>query len=225
MFSRLCLAALAVFVFCGEAAAQSREQAVSTLRQFLGALRSRDYERAAGFVHAPPGSPVEAEELAKLVANREISKEGIDILSLHGRWERLDSVLFFRPFPPRAKEIAARAGVPIARGYWLALDGAEAGFYWTGDRFEIIRCDDIGMLGRLSARRSLQLGPPPPTIVEKWVGLSRGVVAVARDVRRLNIEFVGESSGCVIAQTPAPGTSLPPGKGVVLTIGRCGPLP
>lgn len=48
----------------------------------------------------------------------------------------------------RAKGWAERCKVELKDCYYLSLKNAEAGFYWDGKQFKIIRCDDIGKLAQ-----------------------------------------------------------------------------
>jgi hypothetical protein len=123
----------------------TKEQAVLILRDLLAALEANDYDKAMTFLQVPPTArPDELrKQVARLLELKEISKRGIDILAMEGRWGKLDQAFDGQ----RAKRFAERAGVPLDSSYGLTLRNAEAGFYWDGKRFKIIRCDDIGKLG------------------------------------------------------------------------------
>ena len=122
-----------------------KESAVRVLQDALAALEARDYAKAATFFRVPPSSDLEdvKKQLARLLELRELSQNGIDILARDGKWGKLDQAFS----ADRAKYMAERAGVPLDACYGLSLRNAEAGFYWDGKQFKIIRCDDIGKLG------------------------------------------------------------------------------
>jgi hypothetical protein len=119
--------------------------AVRVLRDALAALEAKDYDKAASLFQAPPGTSPEdiKRQLARLLELQEISQTGIDILARDGKWGKLEDAFGAE----RAKRIAERASVPLNACYGLTLRNAEAGFYWDGKQFKIIRCDDIGKLG------------------------------------------------------------------------------
>lgn len=125
-------------------AAPTKDDAVRLLRDALAALEAKDYDKAAALFRAPAGVSAEdiKTQLAKLLELQEISSAGIDILAKDGKWGKLDQSFN----ADQAKRIAERAGVPLDSCYGLTLRNAEAGFYWDGRQFKIIRCDDIGKL-------------------------------------------------------------------------------
>lgn len=125
-------------------AAPAKDDAVKVLRSALAALEAKDYDKAASFFKIPAGASTEEinKQLARLLELQEISSSGIDVLAKDGKWGKLDEAFS----PDQAKRIAERAGVPLDACYGLTLKSAEAGFYWDGKQFKIIRCDDIGKL-------------------------------------------------------------------------------
>lgn len=125
-------------------AAPVKDDAVKVLRSALAALESKDYDKAASFFKIPSGASTEDinKQLARLIELQEISSSGIDILAKDGKWGKLDETFS----ADQAKRIAERAGVSLDACYGLTLKSAEAGFYWDGKQFKIIRCDDIGKL-------------------------------------------------------------------------------
>jgi PBP1b-binding outer membrane lipoprotein LpoB len=122
-----------------------KDEAVRVLRAALSALEAKDYDKAATFFKIPANASSEEKktQLARLLELNEISKTGIDILARDGKWGKLDEAFDAE----RAKRFAERANVPLESCYGLSLKNAEAGFYWDGEQFKIIRCDDIGKLG------------------------------------------------------------------------------
>lgn len=122
-----------------------KDEAVRVLRAALDALEAKDYDKAATFFKIPAGSSSEEikSQLSRILELQELSKTGIDILARDGKWGKLDQAFD----ADRAKRFAERAGVPLESCYGLSLRNAEAGFYWDGKQFKIIRCDDIGKLG------------------------------------------------------------------------------
>jgi hypothetical protein len=137
-------ALVAGLLTAGVARADTKDKAVQTLRDFLAALEAKDYKKAATFLEGAAKAPQEklAKELEALLTRREISKKGIEVLAAKGKWGKLDEV--FKP--DRAKSMADRFKVPVASCYGLEFNGGEAGFYWNGTRFTLIRVDDIGKL-------------------------------------------------------------------------------
>ena len=123
----------------------TKDEAVKLLRAALAALEAKDYTKAAALFKIPAGASTEEinKQLARLLELQEISSSGIDILAKDGKWGKLDQTFEAE----QAKRIAERAGVPLESCYGLTLKSAEAGFYWDGKQFKIIRCDDIGKLG------------------------------------------------------------------------------
>lgn len=121
-----------------------KDNAVQVLRDALSALETKDYDKASKFFKIPANASSEEikKQLGRLLELQEISEKGIDILAKDGKWGKLEEVFG----ADRAKNIAERAGVPLDSCYALTLRNAEAGFYWDGKDFKIIRCDDIGKL-------------------------------------------------------------------------------
>lgn len=144
----LLVLALAV-VSCGKlpgtkSAEPTKENAVQTLRDALAALEAKDYDKAATFFKIPANASSEdiKKQLSRLLEIQELSASGIDILARDGKWGKLEEVFGAE----RAKNMVERAGVSADSCYGLNLRNAEAGFYWDGKQFKIIRCDDIGKL-------------------------------------------------------------------------------
>ncbi len=120
----------------------TKEAAVQVLRDFLAALEAKNCDKAATFLHLPPDQKFDAQrELSQGLERKEISKKGIDILAAKGQWGKLAEV-----FPKNAEARAKRMQVPLDACYGLRFDPAEAGFYWNGSQFKLIRVDDIGKL-------------------------------------------------------------------------------
>lgn len=153
--SRLVLAAalLAALAGCkkagdqasgGAAAGPTKEAAVQTLRSFLAAVEARDYDKAAAMIQI--SEQVSRDEISKslgrMLDQNELSARGIDILAERGKWGKLAEVYGAE----RASRLIARAGVSVDDCYGLNLDAAEAGFYWDGKQFKLVRIDDIGKL-------------------------------------------------------------------------------
>jgi hypothetical protein len=136
-------------VSCGKlpgikTAEPTKENAVQTLRDALTALEAKDYDKAATYFKVPANAPPDEvkKQLARLLEINELSSNGIDILARDGKWGKLEEVFG----ADRAKSMTERSGVPVDSCYGLNLRNAEAGFYWDGKQFKIIRCDDIGKL-------------------------------------------------------------------------------
>jgi hypothetical protein len=126
--------------------APTKEAAVKTLQDAAAALEAKDYDKAVVHFHVPPGATPEQFKTAApgMVENREISKQGVEILAAQGKWGKLEEVL---P-KDRAQRYAERSGVPLAECYGLTHGDAETGFYWDGRQFKLIRCDDVGKLAQ-----------------------------------------------------------------------------
>ena len=121
-----------------------KEEAVRVLRNLNSALEKKDYDQAVTIFQVPPTAKAEdlKKDCARLVELNEISSSGIDILASKGNWGKLAEVFDAN----RANSIAQRFGVPAGDCYGLKFEQAEAGFYWDGNQFKVIRCDDIGKL-------------------------------------------------------------------------------
>ncbi len=122
----------------------TKENAVQLLRDALTALEAKDYDKAASYFKIPANATQDEikRQLGRLLELQELSEKGIDILAKDGKWGKLEEAFG----ADRAKSMAERAGVPLDSCYGLTLRNAEAGFYWDGKQFKIIRCDDIGKL-------------------------------------------------------------------------------
>jgi hypothetical protein len=121
-----------------------KDNAVQVLRDALAALEAKDYDKAATFFKIPANATPEEikQQLGRLLELQELSANGIDILAKDGKWGKLEEAFGV----DRAQSMAERSGVPLESCYGLTLRNAEAGFYWDGKQFKIIRCDDIGKL-------------------------------------------------------------------------------
>ena len=122
----------------------TREAAVQLLRTFLAAVEAKDYDKAAAMIQTSSEvSPDEIKKaLGRMLDQNELSARGIDILAERGKWGKLAEVYGAE----RASRLIARAGVSVDDCYGLNLEGAEAGFYWDGRQFKLVRIDDIGKL-------------------------------------------------------------------------------
>ena len=122
----------------------TKEAAVQLLRSFLAAVEAKDYSKAAAMIQTSSQvPPAEIEKaLGRILELNEISARGIDILAERGKWGKLAEVYG----ADRASRLIARAGVPVDDCYGLNLENAEAGFYWNGKEFKLVRVDDIGKL-------------------------------------------------------------------------------
>jgi hypothetical protein len=116
----------------------TKEAAVQLLRSMNSAIEAKDYTKAASYV----ALPANASDFERMVQNQEISASGIDIMASRGKWGKLAEVFT----PERAKGWADRAKVSVDSCYGLNYESGEAGFYWDGKEFKLIRCDDIGKL-------------------------------------------------------------------------------
>jgi hypothetical protein len=128
----------------GAAAGPTKEAAVQVLRNFLAAVEAKDYDKAAAMVQT--SEQVSRDEISKSLGRmlelNELSARGIDILAERGKWGKLAEVYGAE----RASRLIARAGVSVDDCYGLNLEEAEAGFYWDGKQFKLVRIDDIGKL-------------------------------------------------------------------------------
>ena len=131
----------------GAAAAASgptKETAVKALRDAAAALEAKDYDKAVTYFHVPPNATADQFKAAapQMVSNREISKQGVDILAAQGKWGKLEEVYG----KDKAQRYAERSGVALDECYGLNHGDAETGFHWNGQQFKLIRCDDVGKL-------------------------------------------------------------------------------
>jgi len=121
----------------------TKETAVGLLNELCDNLLQGELRAAADLMHTPPGMD-EAEKVmgvAKFLELREISTPGIKILAEKGNWGKFDDI-----WPERGERIANKWSLEIENCWALLYENAEAGFYWDGKGFQIIRCDDIGKL-------------------------------------------------------------------------------
>ena len=146
----LVLAVLAIFAACGKsdsspaaAAGPTKEAAVQTLRSLQAALDAKDYDKAINFIQIPPDAKAEdiKAALARIPELQELSSQGIDILAEKGKWGKLTEV-----YGERGSRFAERMKVSAEDSYGLSYQSAEAGFYWDGKQFKLVRIDDIGKL-------------------------------------------------------------------------------
>lgn len=145
-FAALILSVIGLFSAGRTLAAEpTKADAVTLLRRLFAVLEAKDYVEAAAFLQSPKGISPEIlqNEVAKFIERNEISADGIDILDAKGKWGKLSEVVE----PARAQRFAGKFGVALEACYGLVLGNAEAGFFWDGKQFRIIRCDDIGKLG------------------------------------------------------------------------------
>jgi hypothetical protein len=126
------------------AAGPTKEAAIQVLRNFLSAVEAKDYDKAAAMIQTSEQVPRDeiSKALGRMLELNELSARGIDILAERGKWGKLAEVYG----TDRASRLIARAGVPVDDCYGLNLDAAEAGFYWDGKQFKLVRIDDIGKL-------------------------------------------------------------------------------
>jgi hypothetical protein len=129
------------------AAEPTKEQAIAHLKGLLTALEAKDYDKAGTFFVIPPGATPEQlkAELPKVIEQRELSAEGIEVLAAEGKWTKLADVA--KPETERAASWAKRFGVNPTECWALMGDkGGEAAFHFDGTSLKLIRCDDIGKL-------------------------------------------------------------------------------
>lgn len=126
------------------ASAPTKEAAVQLLKSFLSAIEAKDYDKAAAMIQLPPQMTQDdiRKGLGRILELNELSAQGIDILDAKGKWGKLAEVYGAE----RANRFIERAGVPVDDCYGLNYESAEAGFYWDGKQFKIVRVDDIGKL-------------------------------------------------------------------------------
>lgn len=121
----------------------TREAAVAILTEFARHLEEGDYSSAAMLMSTPPGKSHEekTEAMKGILEKKEISSAGVVILAEEGRWGTLAEI-----YSERGANWAERWQLNADDCWGLGFEPAETAFVWTGDSFEIFRCDDVGKL-------------------------------------------------------------------------------
>ena len=122
----------------------TKDAVIAHLRATLAAIEAEDWDAAAAHFHMGPRAPKPAEfpeAFRGMVAKREISAAGIDVLAAKGTFGSLAEV-----FPERGASWAERAGVPLDRCYALAHGDGEVAVYLGEGGLQLIRLDDVGKL-------------------------------------------------------------------------------
>ena len=129
---------------CSAKSEPTKEQLISDLKSVYELLSDGDYDGAAEYFKGPEGMPkaMLAKELRGILEKRELSMEGIEVLDRKGKFGTLSEI-----FPDHAEGWMARNKLsPDAECYAISYEGAEVAAHWTGDRFELIRLDDVGKI-------------------------------------------------------------------------------
>ncbi|WP_411826525.1 hypothetical protein [Luteolibacter sp. AS25] len=125
------------------AAEPTREAAISLLNRLADDLENGRDSDAVKHMGAYPGVS-EAKmtgEMKGFLEKNEISSAGVTILAEKGKWGKLTEI-----FPERGPRLAEKWQLDPEDCWALGYEGAEAGFHWNGEKFLIIRCDDVGKL-------------------------------------------------------------------------------
>ena len=125
------------------AAEPTKVAAIALLSDFAKNLESGDSEAAAVLMKTPPGmsETEKTESMSSFLERKEISSAGVAILTEKGSWGKLTEV-----FPERGARLAEKWELDAGECWGLGYEGAQAGFHWDGEKFLLIRCDDIGKL-------------------------------------------------------------------------------
>lgn len=121
----------------------TREAAVELLKSLATELEAGNEAAAVKFMGTYPGMSEEdmTGQMKGFLEKNEISSAGVEILAQKGKWGMLTEV-----FPDRGARLAEKWEVSPDECWALGYENAEAAFHWTGEKFEAIRCDDIGKL-------------------------------------------------------------------------------
>jgi len=122
----------------------TREQMLSDLNLLYRKMSNRKFEEVKKFINFPPSvSQEEIEtEISKSLENKEISAEGIAILSEKGSFGKLKDI-----FPEKADKWLKRSDITNEKDcFAIKLNQAEVAGFWNGENFVFFRLDDIGKL-------------------------------------------------------------------------------
>ncbi len=136
---------LALFLLgCQGSSQPSKEQLISDLKSVYELLSKGDNLAAVDYFKGPDGIPKEdlAKDLGGILEKRELSLSGIEVLEKNGKFGKLSEI-----FPERGERWMERNGITTPEDcYGLGYEGAEVAAYWNGNKFLLIRLDDVGKL-------------------------------------------------------------------------------
>jgi large subunit ribosomal protein L7/L12 len=125
-------------------AAPTKELLIKTLEVFLHRIENKHYDALRPNVYVPENFVMS--RFHDSLQRRELSNDGIKILSQRGSFGKAVEVYA----KLRAESLTKRVQVPVDESYGLvakiAGEQGEALGHWTGDRFKLLRADDIGKL-------------------------------------------------------------------------------
>ena len=126
----------------------TRELLVKTLRVFLHRIKNKHYDELRPNVYVP--EDFQMSRFSDSLKRDELSEEGIKVLAAKGSFGKADQVYH----KLRAEALTKRVQVPVDEcyGYVAKIGGVqgEALAHWIGDRYKLLRADDIGKLSAVS---------------------------------------------------------------------------
>lgn len=124
----------------------TKELLIETLKVFLQRVQARHYDTLRQNVYVP--DDFDMSRFADSLERGELSTEGIKILTDRGSFGKAVEVFV----KLRAEILTKRVEVPVDECYGIvakiAEEQGETLAHWVGDRFKLIRADDIGKLPR-----------------------------------------------------------------------------
>lgn len=122
----------------------TKELLIKTLTVFLHNTQNKHYDSLRPNVYVP--DDFQMSRFGDGLKRGELSEEGIKVLADKGKFGKADQV-----YPKlRAEALTKRVQVPVDESYGfvarIAGEQGEALAHWTGDRYKLLRADDIGKL-------------------------------------------------------------------------------
>jgi len=122
----------------------TKELLIKTLQVFLHQIRNKHYDALRPNVYVP--DDFQMSRFNDSLKRNELSAEGITVLAAEGSFGKADEVYH----KLRAEALLKRVQVPVDQcyGYVAKIGGVQGEVlaHWLGDRYKLIRTDDIGKL-------------------------------------------------------------------------------
>ena len=143
----------------------TKELLIETLKVFLHQIENRHYDASRPNIYVP--EDFQMSRLSDSLERGELSAAGIMVLAEKGSFGKAVQV-YSRL---RAESLTKRVQVPVDESYGLvakiAGEEGEVLAHWMGDRYKLIRTDDVGKLPAAlkTASKPVANGSPNPTEV------------------------------------------------------------
>ena len=135
----------------------SQQVMIKTLSEFWDLLEQKDHVAASEFLVLPPN--FKPEMLSVFAERRELSREGIECLEQKGSYGKAVDLYG----QDRANLFAERANVDVEKCYGILLEtegvSAEVVGFWNGNRFKLVRVNNVGQLTSQSGTASTKSSP------------------------------------------------------------------